>query len=527
MTLAATSPAHSPTRARAHWWALTGLLVLGGALRLDAMRQDLFADELATYWIVSTRTASDVVSTVASTAEITPPLSFLLSWLTTRPGLSPELVRLPALLAGIASIPLVYAVGVRTVGSRAALLAATLTALSPFMIYYSAEARGYGVLMALLLLSTLALLLALEHDRLRWWALFALCTCLAAYTHYTAVFVLAGQVVWAAWVHRRARRSLLMAVGAAVVLYLPWLPSLKGDLDSPTTAILDFLSPLTAASARSTLGEWTVGFPVTLDEARLPFVLSVSSSRELPPTAGWLLLAASLAVGTYGLWSMRSRLRSWFAEHGGHLGLVVLLAVVTPLGALLQSALGDNVFRARSLAASWPYLALTIAALVTVGRPVVRAVAAGAAVAAFALSAIALLGDDFTRPGYEQVAVIVGDHPGAVVVDGAVLSPGPLTNLELEDEIEGTTILRLNVPDRRDRPFGLLDPRPDPAEVASHAVAEADGGPIVVVAFDPVTSIVDDFLEELPDDYALAGTEVVPGLVDLQAFVFERPDVET
>ena len=76
------------------------------------------------------------------TAEITPPLSFLLTWLTTRLGESPELVRLPALVAGIAAIPLVYLLGVLTVGRRAALLGATLTALSPFMIFYSAEARA-------------------------------------------------------------------------------------------------------------------------------------------------------------------------------------------------------------------------------------------------------------------------------------------------------------------------------------------------------------------------------------------------
>ena len=66
---------------------------------------------------------------------------------------------------------------------------------------------------------------------------------------------------------------------------------------------------------------------------------------------------------------MRSRLRPWFAEHGGHVGLVVLLAVATPVGAALQSAVGTNVFRTRSLAPSWPYLALAVAALITVGPP--------------------------------------------------------------------------------------------------------------------------------------------------------------
>ena len=141
------------------------MVVVGGILRFVVARQDLFGDELATYWVVSTRGLRGVVETVSTTAEITPPLSFVLSWLTTRLGLSPELVRLPALVAGIASIPLVYAVGMRTVGRSAAVLGAALTTLSPFMIFYSAEARGYGVLMGLLLLSTLALLLAIDTDK--------------------------------------------------------------------------------------------------------------------------------------------------------------------------------------------------------------------------------------------------------------------------------------------------------------------------------------------------------------------------
>ena len=129
--------------------ALAAIVVLGAIVRGIVVGQDLYADELATYWIVTTRSFLGVIRTVSTTAEISPPLSFLLSWITTRPGSNPELVRLPSLLIGIATIPLVHAVALRTVGRRAGLVAAALTALSPFMIFYSAEARGYGVLMGI------------------------------------------------------------------------------------------------------------------------------------------------------------------------------------------------------------------------------------------------------------------------------------------------------------------------------------------------------------------------------------------
>ena len=150
--------------------ALAALVLAGGVLRLLVAGQDLFADELATYWIVR-RTAFPMRRAVGTRAEISPPLGFIFTWLTTpissrlNIDLAPELIRLPALIAGIATIPLVYAIGIRTVGRGAALLAAALTTLSPFMIFYSAEARGYGVMMALVLLSTLTLLLAIDRRR--------------------------------------------------------------------------------------------------------------------------------------------------------------------------------------------------------------------------------------------------------------------------------------------------------------------------------------------------------------------------
>ena len=48
-------------------------------------------------------------------------------------------MRLPSLVAGVGLIFLVYLLGRRTLGTRAALIAAALVAVSPFLIYYSAR----------------------------------------------------------------------------------------------------------------------------------------------------------------------------------------------------------------------------------------------------------------------------------------------------------------------------------------------------------------------------------------------------
>jgi 4-amino-4-deoxy-L-arabinose transferase-like glycosyltransferase len=497
-------------------WVVVALVLVGGAARLALATQDLYADELATYWVATAHGFTGVIEVVSTTAEITPPFSFLLTWVATRAGESPEIVRLPALVAGIAMIPLVFALGVRTVGRRAALLAATLTALSPFMIFYSAEARGYGVLMAIVLLSTLSLLRAIEDGRRRWWVAYGAFVCLAMYTHYTGIFVLAVQLAWALAVHPRARRPLLVSTGVAALLFLPWLPSLKGDLDSPTTDVLSAFYPLSAEIVRLNLGHWSVGFP---------FALPTTSLRDLPGVIPLVMLAVSMGIGVHAVITRRARVDEWASPTGrAGVALMGLLAVATPVGTLLQSAVGTNVFAVRSLAASWPYLALGASALVMAARPPLRAVAAGLAVVAFAVGAVTILTDDFQRPPFEELARFADEHPGAVVINGAAFTPGPLTNFEVEGSGTDAPIFRLNVPEQMESPFTLIEPRPDPPDVARRAAEAADGGPIIVISGVPQPEVVVDMVERFPRGYEPTDVKQIGGLFEVQAVVYERDD---
>ena len=159
------------TIAGARWvvLAVAALTALGLALRLARYQQSVFGDEMSTLYIVEGRSLSEVMSYVSGDAEISPPLFFILAWLTTKLGSAPELVRLPSLIAGTMSIPLVYLVGARAVSRPAGLIAAGVMALTPFMIFYSADGRGYAVTIALLLASTLAMLEGARSERGRWW----------------------------------------------------------------------------------------------------------------------------------------------------------------------------------------------------------------------------------------------------------------------------------------------------------------------------------------------------------------------
>ena len=354
--------------------------MVGAALRLGVIGQSLFADELSTYWIVSTHSIGGVVSTVHSDAEITPPLYFVLAWLTTRIDLTPELLRVPSLLAGIAAIPLTYLLGLRTVGRPAALVATALTVLSPFMIFYSTEARGYELAIVLVMLSTLAMLAAVDGGRRRWWIVYGASSCAAVYTHYTVVFALAAQLLWLLWAHPEARRPALLANTAAVIGFLPWISGLIADFNSPTTRILDSLSRFDFQAVRVSLGHWAIGHPY-----RSPG----SGLRQLPGAAAIELLAIAVAVAAVGLAvaQYRELPRIGWRWPDRRFVLVLTLALATPVGAALVSALGTNLFLIRNLAVSWPGYALVLATLLVAAGPRLRLVAVTLALACFSIAA--------------------------------------------------------------------------------------------------------------------------------------------
>jgi Dolichyl-phosphate-mannose-protein mannosyltransferase len=458
--------------------AVLALTLIGAVVRVIVAHQSVFADELSTYWISATHGLGGVLSLMYSTgrihhAEITPPLSFLASWLTTRAGHSPELLRLPALIAGTATIPLVYLLGLRTVGRRAALLASALTALSPFMIYYSAEARAYGLLMFLVVGSTLSMLLALDTGRRRWWVLYALCSAAAFLTHYTCLFVLGVQLVWLLWTQPATRRPALLANAGAALLVVPWIPGLIEDLRSPTVKILSALSAFTPNAIRIDVQHWSIGYPYTV----------AGGLRDLPGTPALVLLAvaAVLAIGG-ALWRAHGRWRPPRAS--SRIMLVAALMLATPVAEIVASAVGNHIIGVRDLAASWPYLALSASAVVAAAGPTLGLTAAVLAVIAFALGAAKMLEPRFSRPNFQGPAdhVTADARPGDVVIDGTgSLSPGPLTGFQIVFH-RRLAVVRALAPAEDDHPFNFTTPIVPIPTAFSRAVRAARGNRIFVVS---------------------------------------------
>ncbi|HSZ06257.1 MAG TPA: glycosyltransferase family 39 protein [Solirubrobacteraceae bacterium] len=220
------------------WWPLAALTLLAAALRLSTLDlQSFWYDEAFTPVHVLHPSLWATLRSVVHT-ENTPPLWYVLAWADSRVlGTGEVALRLPSALAGIATVPVAWAIGAQLEGSpgkrtrRAALVCAALVAVNPLFVWYSQEARAYGLFVLTAALAMLCFLRAEREPTPRRMAAFALTGSLALLTHYFAVFLLIPMALWLAYDRhgRRVRRAALPAIGALGVVGLALLPLISAQ----------------------------------------------------------------------------------------------------------------------------------------------------------------------------------------------------------------------------------------------------------------------------------------------------------
>jgi len=152
-----------------------------------------------------------------------PPLYYLLANICLNIRDSDAFLRLPAAVAGALCVPVAYILAGDIGFSRPhRALVALLVSASPWLFFYSQEARSYSLLILFSLLSAIAFL-RMEQGK-RWWLLGGISLALGLWSQYVAAFFLA-----ALWFHallfRRERAvivGLLVATSLALVLFAPW-----------------------------------------------------------------------------------------------------------------------------------------------------------------------------------------------------------------------------------------------------------------------------------------------------------------
>ena len=175
-------------------WILTTILIVASGLRIFSLNTDLWIDEVLTL-VNYVRLPMPAIVTSFYDDNQHMLFSMLARISVVVFGESAWALRLPAVVAGVASIYLAAKVARQVSGNRVAILTAALLCFSWHHIWYSQNARGYTFLLFGTLLATYYLLKALHTGSTRFWVLYAFAIAFSALAHLSAVFVAAGHAL--------------------------------------------------------------------------------------------------------------------------------------------------------------------------------------------------------------------------------------------------------------------------------------------------------------------------------------------
>jgi len=284
------------------------LLALYLANRLPALDRDYWIDEVFSVRMARLP-AGEIPGTLAE-RDTHPPLYFLLlhGWMQVV-GQGEGAVRWLSVLLGLAAAAGFATVARQLGGWRAGTITFALACVSWYLARPAAEARPIVLMAALSAWAWVAMLAALQRERWRAWVLAGVLLGASAYAFYYALHaaIALAAFVLASRPRRRDLHGLALAAGIAIVLLLPWIPSLgmqaRDVIGRPGVAFarLDGSGGALAALAREHLvdltpwsvlgrGAWLLSLPLLA----LSFTGCACSSEPGRPYAR-ALVAAFLA----------------------------------------------------------------------------------------------------------------------------------------------------------------------------------------------------------------------------------------
>jgi mannosyltransferase len=420
MSVVAAAPSAASPRERllARSWQLAALIVLAAALRLSTLTQQSFwYDEAFTPVHVLHAGLGATLSSVVHT-ENTPPLWYLLAWFDARLfGDGALALRLPSALAGIATVPVVWAIARELGGRRAALIAAALVAVNPLFIWYSQEARAYGLFVLLAALAMLCFVRLLRAPSGARAAAFALSGAVALLTHYFAVFLLVPMALWLL-LERRSRKAALPAIGALALVGVALVPLISAQGGHGTQWI----------------GRWALSSRL---EAIPQYYLTGYSGSSLGHGVELLVALPLLAGALLGGWRLlpasESRLRSASPAKMGPsplaaqvplregVWITLSIAAFAVLAPVALAVLGSDYLAPRNLVAAMIPVSVLLALLFAALERTLGWLLAGVAAAAFlAVSIDVDLSPRLQRGNWRDVAKLLRSPARAAVArDGA------------------------------------------------------------------------------------------------------------
>ncbi len=397
------------------------LLLAALALRLWHLgMRSIWTDEGST-WTAATAPLHELIRLCAE-KDASPPLFYLLTagslhvgaWLHGGAPAGEAWLRLVSALASTAMVWLTYRIARLFEGRGVALLAAVVAAVAPYSLMYAQEGRTYTLVAAFATASLYCYLRAVVLGRRRAWVPYVLLTTLGLYTQVIVLLGLGVQFVLFALLPPARRRfgAWVLAVGAAIVLYAPWL----------------FISMRQMAHLGSS--HWYMQKPgphEIVQVLRAVFVTPVSLVQV--PAASRLLglgalmphrLAELLVLLVPAVPLGVAAWRAFGHDARASLARVAWAGVVPPLAAVLAASAVKPLWNTRYFVLVTPLEAILVTVGIAALAPRALARVWGALVLALSLYACARYDQDVTKEPWRAVAAAIGraepGHPTAVLV---------------------------------------------------------------------------------------------------------------
>ena len=338
-------------------WMIAGLVLLGAAVRLHALGEGLWYDEI-TALVKYVRAPVPRILTTFDSQNQHLLYSLLANGAVGLFGDGAWALRLPAALFGIGSLWATYWLGAVVASRREGLLAAALLTASYHHVWFSQNARGYTGLLFFTLLSTAMLVRLMRSDRAKGWGpvvSYAVVSALGAYTHTSAVFVTVGQfMVWLVLAVRARQRGehlgwpawmpmlgFALAGSISILLYGPVLPQLLFTATAPTMGgvATDWKDPVWfIREALRIMAQGIPGGLVTVGAAMVIGLAGVVSYLRRTPAILALMLAPAVITGAAMLLTEHNLWPRLFFFSAGFAALLAVRGVVT----LASVALGPR-----------------------------------------------------------------------------------------------------------------------------------------------------------------------------------------
>jgi hypothetical protein len=332
--------------------------VLGGVLRYSAVEVHSFWYDEAVSAALADATYIDLL-TGAARDHGNPPLYWVLIRAVSQAfGASDTVLRMPSVISGTLTIPVVALLGRRLFSPTTGWIAALLFAINPLSLELSTEARVYALWHFLLVLNMYFFSRWLQETGRRLLALYAMTLALSVLSHYYSLVLPLAQGLVVLGFRRDRLWPWLTAAAGAAVLTLFWLPA--------------FMSQFPAGAFPRHGATWYLQFLAT------PLVFEVGRTlvwRDEP----LLVLGAALLLALLTFWSL-AVVGLWRTWRERSVPTAVLLAawLALPVALPFLAALVANpLYHARAGSIALPPLLLLVAYGLLALRPRLRAVMIG------------------------------------------------------------------------------------------------------------------------------------------------------